>query len=360
VKKRLSVVGGEHATDDVLPEMPAGFGDAGLPRLTDPQGRAYSYLRLSVTDRCDFACVYCMPPGGEEDHAVRPELLAFEEAARLVSIFARMGVERVRFTGGEPLVRRDVVRLVRLVREQSGVSQLVMTTNASRLAALAAALREAGLTGVNVSLDSLDPSRFTEITRGGDLSRVIAGIEAAQDAGLSVKLNVVALGALNLGEAGRIVDWAWERGITPRFIELMPLGEAANLPETCFAPRSTLVRALGERVDEGPGLRNDGHGPARYLDARDGSGRRVGFITAVSDEFCASCNRVRVTARGEIRACLASRTAISLRDLLRAGAGDERIAWGIHQALGTKLRGHFFTDDGVDEHRRVGMSLIGG
>ena len=335
-------------------------GDAFAP-LVDRQGRRYTYLRLSVTDRCDFACLYCMPPGGEDDHALRPELLSFEEAARIVSVFAALGITRVRFTGGEPLVRRDVVRLVELVRLKTGLERLVMTTNGSRLAELARPLREAGLTGVNVSIDTLDAERFREITRGGELKRVLAGVHAALDAGLEVKVNAVALGGLNDRDAGALVDWAWELGITPRFIELMPLGEAAHLPKERFLSREQLVALLGPRLShEHAATGVAGQGPARYLPARDGSERRVGFITAVSNEFCESCNRVRVTARGDIRACLASRSAISLRDLLREGRSDREVAWAIHRALGTKLAGHFFNDASVQEHANVGMSLIGG
>lgn len=333
---------------------------SGAPRLTDAQGRAYTYLRLSVTDRCDFACVYCMPPGGEEDHAERPELLSFEETARLTRALAAAGIERVRFTGGEPLVRRDVVRLVELVRRESGLTQLVMTTNGSRLAGLAAPLRAAGLAGVNVSVDTLDAGRFREITRGGDLARVLAGVHAALAAGLEVKINAVVLGGVNDADAGALVDWAWELGITPRFIELMPLGEAAGLPAGHFVSQAELLSRLGTRLSREGFAAQPGQGPARYLAAADGSGRRVGFITAVSNEFCGSCNRLRVTARGDLRACLASRRALSLRDLLRGGATDAAIAWAVRGALGGKLPGHLFADPDADEHTQVGMSLVGG
>jgi GTP 3',8-cyclase len=341
-------------------DMPADFGATGWGALTDAQGRRYTYLRLSVTDRCDFACVYCMPPSGEDDHATRPDLLTFEEAARVCSVFAALGVERIRFTGGEPLVRRDVVRLVELVRLRSGVDKLVMTTNGSRLGELARPLAQVGLTGVNVSIDSLDAARFREITRGGELARVLGGVHAALDAGLEVKLNIVALGGVNDDEAARLVDWAWELGITPRFIELMPLGEASQLPSERFIAHEQLIERLGARVQPGLSGSAAGLGPARYLRARDGSTKRVGFITAVSDEFCGSCNRVRVTARGDLRACLASRSAVSLRDALREGRSDRELAWLIHRALGTKLEGHFFDREDVEEHRRVGMSLVGG
>lgn len=348
--------------------MPDDFGRDGLPPLQDMQGRHYTYLRMSVTDRCDFACLYCMPPGGEDDHALRPDLLSFEEVARLITLLAQMGIDRVRFTGGEPLVRRDVVRLIELVRRRTGIEKLVMTTNGNRLAELARPLKDAGLSGVNVSIDTLDADRFREITRGGELGRVLAGVHAALDAGIEVKLNAVVLGGINDGDAGALVDWAFERGITPRFIELMPLGEASKLSASHFLSQADLVARLGKRVV--PNERAEsvhGQGPARYLVAADGSGKRVGFITAVSGEFCGSCNRVRITARGDMRACLASRSAVSLRDLMRNGESDRGLAWAVHRALSTKLAGHEFEHEGsaadrasAPEHTHVGMSLVGG
>ncbi len=344
-----------------MPPRPAGFGEGAPPSLTDGAGRHYTYLRLSLTDRCNLACVYCMPPSGESEHALRPELLSFEEAVRVVSLFADAGVRRVRFTGGEPLVRKDVVRLVEMVRRSTPVEELVMTTNAVRLPELARPLAAAGLRGVNVSIDSLDADRFRDITRGGELGPVLAGIHAARDAGLEVKLNIVALAGVNDDEVGALVDWAWELGVTPRFIELMPIGEASRLPAERFLSAEAIGRLLGARLDRDAARRSDaGKGPARYLPAADGLGHRVGFITAVSDDFCGECNRVRVNAMGDLRACLADRRAVSLRDLIRAGADDRDLAWAAHWALGTKDAGHRFGDAGADEHEHVGMSLIGG
>lgn len=351
------------AVREPLEPMPEGFGANGLPALVDARGRAYRYLRLSVTDRCDLACVYCMPPGGEAEHAVRKELLSFEEAARLVRVFAAMGIRRVRFTGGEPLVRKDVVQLVELVRRTTEVERLALTTNATRLAELARPLRDAGLDAVNVSLDSLDAERFRRMTRGGDLRAVLAGIHAALDVGMTVKLNVVLVRGENEHEAPALVEWAWERGIVPRFIELMPLGEGAKLADrrvTADEVRGLLGDLLEDTLERG----GEDHGPARYARAAELVGlrrdARVGFITPLSDEFCGTCNRVRITAMGDVRACLASRRALSLRDVMREGGDDRALAWAIHLALAGKARGHFFTDADVVEHERVGMSLIGG
>lgn len=331
-----------------------------IPLLRDARGRRYTYLRLSVTDRCDLACIYCMPPSGEDEHAVRRDLLTFEEAARLVSVFALAGIRRVRFTGGEPLARKDIVRLVELVHRRTEVEQLVMTTNATRLSELARPLREAGLFGVNVSIDTLDADRFRELTRGGDLGRVLAGIHAALDVGLEVKLNTVPLRGRNDDELQRIVDFAWSFGATPRFIELMPLGEGAKLPASMRMTADDVVRALGDRIGPEAPVGVEGHGPARYRTAPDGSERRVGFITPISNEFCDTCNRVRVTAKGDIRACLASRRAISLRNIIRAGGSDLDLAWAMVWSLSGKDRGHHFLEPDAHEHERVGMSLIGG
>jgi len=342
-----------------LRARPAWF-DAIPGQLADAQGRRITYLRASITDRCDLACVYCMPPEGERDHARRAEQLDFDELARLIELFARSGVRRVRLTGGEPLVRRDVVRLVAHLRARHPTLALAMTTNATRLAALAGPLREAGLDAVNVSLDALDPALFHTITRGGDVTAVVAGIRAARDAGLAVKLNTVLLGGVNDEEIPGIVDFAWELGAVPRFIELMPLGEGARLPQARFVAAAQALAPIAHRlVDEHlPG--DAAHGPARYRHAADGSGRRVGVITALSDVFCGACNRLRLTARGELRACLASPDGMALGALLRAGASDLDLAWHVHAALGSKAAGHGFLDATRDAHTRVGMSLVGG
>lgn len=340
-----------------VPTMPRDFGVQGA--LRDARGRTYSYARISVTDRCDMACVYCMPVGGEPEHGVRAELLSDEEIARLVRVLARLGVRRIRLTGGEPLVRRGMPELVAAIRE-AGASEVVLTTNASLLARHADALARAGLAGVNVSIDSLRADRFAEITRGGALVDVIEGIDRAREVGLRVKTNTVVLRDVNDDELDTIATWAWARDITPRFIELMPIGEAAQLPTAMRVAAAEMRARLSAWLIEERGDADEGAGPARYVNARDGSARRAGFISATSDEFCGTCNRVRVTSHGELRACLADRASVSLRDAMRAGAADVDLAWSIAWALGAKRDGHEFASNESREHESIGMSLIGG
>ena len=354
-----------------LPPTPQSFSEAPLPpQLLDERGRKYRYLRMSIIDRCDFACVYCMPHGGEEDHALRREMLSFEETARIVKVFSAMGIERVRLTGGEPLVRKNVVDLVRQIRATSPTVEIAMTSNASRLAELAAPLKKAGLGSINISVDSLEPERFRRLTRGGDLDRVLRGIHAALDAGLELKFNTVAIRGENDHEFASIVDFAWERGITPRFIELMPIGEGARLPFGAFIPASEIAAKLGPRVRFELESSTGPTGPARYACAQSGNlQRKVGFITAISESFCADCNRVRITSSGDIRACIASRQAVSLRDVLRDDRftssqtrhqQDSALAWAVHWALRSKEAGHFFLETERGDHHQVAMSAIGG
>ncbi|MBK8170776.1 MAG: GTP 3',8-cyclase MoaA [Sandaracinaceae bacterium] len=339
--------------------MPADFGAAGMPRLRDTQGRSYSYLRLSLTDRCDLACVYCMPPGGEDDHAMRAELLSTDEVVRLVRLFAQSGIRRVRFTGGEPLVRKDVVEIVARVSELANVDELVMTTNATRLATLAKPLRDAGLHGVNISIDSFDASTFARMTRGGELAQVLRGLDAALDVGLEVKLNAVVLRGENDQQLVEIVERAWALGATPRFIELMPIGEGSALVGKHHVPMAEMVHTLGGLV-EGARVGVAGAGPARYMTKIGDARRRVGFITAMTESFCDSCNRVRVTVNGNLRSCFATTRGVSLCDAMRRGDEDRQVSWAIHDALAAKDDTHHFLDPQRLDHRDVGMSLIGG
>ena len=348
----------ESAAVVVPPPRPARF--ARIPgALIDGLGRHITYARFSVTDRCDLACVYCMPPRGERDHARSAGLLDFGEIARVAGLLARSGVTRLRLTGGEPMVRRGLVDLVRLVRLAAPTLHLALTTNGMRLAELARPLREAGLGSVNVSVDSLDPARFEAITRGGSLATVVAGVHAALHAGLEVKLNSVVLGRASLDEIPNLVDWAWSLGVTPRFIELMPIGEAAQLPASDFVPASEIQAALAARV-AGALPPPSGAGPATYATARDGSRRKVGLIAATSRPFCAECNRIRITARGALRGCLGSPDGVDLREIIRSTPDDLELAWALHAALRTKAAQHAFAEGHAGAHAAVAMSLVGG
>jgi cyclic pyranopterin phosphate synthase len=305
--------------------------------LADAQGRRITYLRLSLTDRCNFRCSYCSPlgPDGHEDP------LTTLEAARLVAILARLGVRRVRLTGGEPTLRRDLVQVVRAVAGTPGIEEVALTTNGLFLDRLAAPLRAAGLTRLNVSLDTLDPERLLALSgRAASLARVVSGIEAAAAAGYQgLKLNVVVVRGVNEGELGALARFGWRHGATPRFIELMPFGEGAPVP---VAEIRALLEAQGVRLSPdgsrgwGPAVHLRGHSRER---GRAVSGL-VGFIGAMTENFCDACNRVRVAADGTLRACLGGRERISLKDLLRQGAPDEHVAARVVEALQLKRDRH--------------------
>ena len=364
-----------------------GSAPAGRLGLFDGRAREVRYLRLSVTDRYNFRCVYCMPAEGARFSA-HGALLSFEEIERLVGVFVRLGVDRVRLTGGEPLVRRGVVDLVRRVARVSGVKDVAATTNGALLSELAGPLAAAGLRRVNVSLDSLRPERFARLTRRGDLDRVLAGIDAARAAGLApLKLNAVIVRGQNDDELGELVRFAAAHDAVLRFIEYMPLGSAAPRPghggggggaeggPTTWGPASfvsgdeMVARLQGEfDVSEplGGGTQAGvvGEGPAVYRAVRPRSGAlppvRVGFIRAVSQSFCATCNRVRLSATGTLQECLAYPGRLSLRDALRAGASDAALEILIREALSAKGPGHRFDQPGGGGHGAVTMSGIGG
>jgi GTP 3',8-cyclase len=350
-------------TDPVSDPVPlAARGEVGYPGwLSDRQGRRLRYLRMSVTDRCDLRCRYCMPEEGV-DASPKDEVLTIEELARVARVFARIGVKTVRLTGGEPLVRRGIATLMRLMRDEAGIEDIAMTTNGTALSHVAGELVASGLRRINVSVDSVREETFRLMTRGGDLGRVIEGIDRVRDAGIAeVKTNAVVVRGMNEGELPEIVEWAWARDITPRFIELMPLGEGARLGRDAVVSVAEMKQTLSSLVepDLPPEHRLD-RGPAGYLVARDGGAHKVGFIGAVTDNFCHRCNRVRLTAKGEIRACLASPFGLSLKDLMRDGASDDAVLERIEEALFGKRDGHEFYIPGVDRHERVDMSRIGG
>lgn len=319
--------------------------------LLDAQGRLMTYLRLSVTDRCNFRCTYCSPAswGGTRDLLTAPELV------RVASLFMQLGIRRVRLTGGEPLLRPDLVTLVQGLSALPGLQRIALTTNASRLAALAAPLRQAGLAELNISLDTLNDATFRRISPQGSLASVLEGIDAALAQGFSsVKLNVVVVAGVNDGEVPALVAYAHARGVTPRFIELMPFG--AGRPVPTRAVMGQLAAAgicLEPASDAAAGLPA---GPARYFRAPSGL---VGFISPNTENFCGGCNRVRVASNGDLRSCLGGRAQVPLGPLMRAGATDEVLAGAVRRALGDKPEGHRF-EAGDPRSTLLPMMGIGG
>jgi len=330
--------------------------------MLDPFGRSISYLRVSVTDRCDFRCVYCMA----EDMAFLPkaDILTLEELDRVCGAFVRLGVRKLRLTGGEPLVRRGIMTLFRALGrhlETGALDELTVTTNGSQLARYAEELRAAGVRRINVSLDTLDPEKFAAITRWGRLDQVLAGIGAAQRAGLKIKINTVALKGVNEEEFDRLVAWCGEEGLDLVFIEVMPLGEigaGARLDQ--YLPLSLVRAQLNRRwtLDESDYRTG---GPARYFTVRE-TGRKLGFITPLTHNFCESCNRVRLTCTGTLYMCLGQEDAADLRTPLRMAEDDGPLEAAIHEAISRKPKGHDFVIDrrhirpAVKRH----MSVTGG
>jgi len=333
--------------------------------LADGHARRISYLRVSLTDRCNYRCVYCMP-GEEISFLPRREILSFEEIDRLVRVFVGLGVRRVRLTGGEPTVRAGLVDLVALldaIRTPGGEPvELVMTSNGQLMSRLAAPLAAAGLRGVNVSIDTLDPDRFRALTRRGDLAAVIAGAEAVAAAGMKLKINVVALRGVNHDELAGLCRFAWERGAVPRFIEHMPMSDgmlydvARELPAAEI--RAAIERGFATRLEPVP--RPEGAGPARYWRLGGGDdGRVVGIISAMTEHFCGDCNRVRLTAAGDLHACLGYDDALSLRDLLRQGASDADLRAAVRAAVAGKRLGHEFQRTGAGAPAKHMISVGG-
>lgn len=333
------------------PTAPAPELDPLRPPLLDAQGRRMSYLRLSVTDRCNFRCQYCSPAswGGRKDLLTAPEL------ERIVSVFAQLGIRRVRLTGGEPLIRPDIVDVAGRIARLPGVERVAITTNASHLEALARPLREAGVTELNLSLDTLVPETFRAISRQGDLGAILRGIEAAVGAGFrSLKLNAVVMRGVNDGEVAALIAFAHARGILPRFIELMPFGKGEGVPTAELVSR---LAAEGLALSEEAELPQELQGPARYL--RTASGERVGFISPMTQNFCGGCNRVRVASNGDLRSCLGGRSQAPLHALIRGGATDAALALAVRAALGEKPDGHHFNEPGASEQLLTMMGIGG-
>jgi GTP 3',8-cyclase len=308
--------------------------------MIDPFGRRVTYLRVSVTDRCDFRCVYCMAES--PTFLPRKDLLTLEEIDRLVSAFIAKGVRKVRLTGGEPLVRKNLMWLITSLSRHlgAGLDELTLTTNGSQLTSYADALASSGIARINVSLDTLDPDKFRAITRRGDLSQVMDGIDAADRAGITIKINTVALRGVNEAEFEELLHWAHGRGFDLTLIETMPLGETGSDRTEQYLPLS-LVRA---RLQEHFTLEDSPYrsgGPARYVQVRE-TGGRLGFITPLTHNFCESCNRVRVTCTGTLYMCLGQEDAADLRAPLRASESDHLLNAAIDAAIAAKPKGHDF------------------
>ncbi len=331
------------------------------PALVDPFGRAITYVRVSVTDRCDFRCVYCM----SEDMTFlpKPEVLSLEELDRLCSAFVRMGTRKLRVTGGEPLVRRGIMTLFRSLSrhlDSGALDELTLTTNGSQLARFAFELAACGVRRINVSLDTLDRDKFRAVTRWGDFGKVMAGIDAAQAAGLKIKINTVALKGFNDGEASDLVAWAHGRGFDLTFIEVMPLGAVERERFDQFLPLTELRAALERRFTLAPSPHASG-GPARYYDVAE-TGGRLGFITPLTHNFCESCNRVRVTCVGRLYLCLGREDSADLRAPLRRSEGDEALEAAIRAAILRKPKGHDFIIGRAGSHASTDrhMNATGG
>jgi cyclic pyranopterin phosphate synthase len=329
--------------------------------LVDPFARAITYLRVSVTDRCDFRCVYCM-----SEHMTflpKADLLSLEELDRLCSAFIARGVTKLRLTGGEPLVRRSIMTLVSSLSRHlasGALKELTLTTNGSQLEKYAAELKGHGVERINVSLDTLDGEKFRAITRWGDLDKVMAGIDAALAAGLHVKINTVALKGVNEDEIGDLLEWANGRDMDLTVIEVMPLGDVEETRLDQYLPLSMVRARLAERftfedIDYQTG------GPARYVRVKE-TGGKLGFITPMTHNFCETCNRVRITCTGTLYMCLGQNDAADLRTPLRASERDDLLYTAIDEAIARKPKGHDFVIDRRRQHPALSrhMNVTGG
>ena len=335
---------------------------AGAPsRLVDSFGRAITYVRLSVTDRCNFRCVYCMAE--KMTFLPHTEVLRLEELDRLCSIFVDLGVKKIRLTGGEPLVRRGVMNLVQSLSRRlkaHELDELTLTTNGSQLARYADELAACGVRRVNVSLDTLDAATFAAISRHGALSDVLAGIEAADRAGLKVKINAVAQKGITEDCAVPLIRWAHGRGYDVTFIEVMPLGDVEGAWTQRFMPLAALRANLSKHLSLLPTPYRSG-GPARYWQV-DETGGRIGFITPMTHSFCEACNRVRITCSGRMYLCLGAEAAVDLGKILRERDDDGEVAAAIREAVALKPKGHAFgaRECGASRGAARSISVTGG
>ena len=327
--------------------------------MIDRFGRHITYLRVSVTDRCDFRCIYCMSEA--MSFLPRQDLLSLEELDRLASAFVARGVRKLRLTGGEPLVRRNILWLLKALSRHlgDGLDELTLTTNGSQLVRYAEALADCGIARINVSLDTLDPDKFRAITRRGDLGGVMSGIEAAHRAGLKIKINTVALRDVNEGEFETLIGWSHGNGFDLTLIETMPMGEIDADRTEQYLPLS-LVRARLEQRFTLDDIPYRSGGPARYVQVRE-TGGRLGFITPMTHNFCEACNRVRVTCTGTLYMCLGQEDAADLRAPLRASEDNALLHAAIDEAIARKPKGHdFVIGRGERPATARPMSLTGG
>ena len=328
-----------------------------MSQLVDPFDRQITYLRLSVTDRCDFRCRYCMAE--EMTFLPKKEVLSIEEMERLCLAFVELGVKKIRLSGGEPLVRRGLMTLVESLG-QMPLDEVTMTTNASQLSRFAVPLMQAGVRRLNVSIDSLDAAKFGFITRGGDLGQVLAGLEAAKQAGLKIKINAVALKGQNEDELNTFVAWCGAEGFDLTFIEVMPMGDLGNEQRTDqFLPLTEVRDRLAERWTLTQSQHRTG-GPSRYVEVAE-TGGRVGFISPLTQNFCDGCNRVRVTCTGQLVLCLGHEEGMDLRAILRASEGTGAVKDAIVKALRLKPQRHdFVIAEGAAPAVLRHMSVTGG
>jgi cyclic pyranopterin phosphate synthase len=341
------------------------FEEPGVPLRATPRTPPRA-VRLSITDRCDLACTYCRP-SRHDGYLPAQRRLTASDWVSLVTALVRGGVERVRITGGEPLLHPDVVEIVARIAAVPGVRDLALTTNGTRLAELARPLRAAGLQRLNVSVDSLVSERFWRITRGGRLDDVLAGVEAARSAGFDeIKTNTVVMAfdperGADVGNEDELVEiarWAWSMGATPRFLEMMSVGEGSRARGR-FVPHAVMRARLDALLASGPEVAVRDRGPARYVGARDGSGRSIGFITGSSDSFCEGCDRLRATSDGELRACLATRDAVDVRGAIEAGDAGA-ILEGLESAWARKPDGLVWRGCAEESAATVSMRATGG
>ncbi|MBP01516.1 MAG: GTP 3',8-cyclase MoaA [Rhodospirillaceae bacterium] len=329
--------------------------------MIDPFGRKITYLRVSVTDRCDLRCAYCMPE--QMKFLPKRDLLSLEEIYRLCAAFIELDIRKIRLTGGEPLVRRDVMSLIKCLGShvKSGeLDELTLTTNGTRLELFADDLVAAGIKRINVSLDTLDSEKYNKITRWGDIQKVFSGLNAAKNAGLDIKINTVALKSFNDQEFNKILEWSGKNGFDLTFIETMPMGEISDNRNEQYLPLS-LVKAQLKRKWTLTESNHQTGGPARYVNCVE-TGTRIGFITPMTHNFCESCNRVRLTCTGTLYMCLGQDDSVSLREPLRASTSQEEIKTTIQEAISRKPKGHDFIINRRNNKPSVSrhMSVTGG